>query len=90
MVIKNHKISNEKSSMSKIDEIKEILSTLRVFFSIASVIFVTVSTGVITMYKIKEFNILFWLGLLTVFIFLLITIILGLRINKKTKEIGEY
>jgi len=74
--------------MAQIDQIKEILNNLRLYFSITSVIFLTLAVGLIGMYKKDEINDLFWVGISTLFVIFVIFLIVILKIRNKTKKIG--
>ena len=75
--------------MAKLDEVKEILNTLRIAMSIAFGILVIVVGNVIKRYDTQNVDDIFWIGigfssLLLVFIVLIIK-----KISNKTKEIKD-
>ena len=75
--------------MAKIDEIKEVLNTLRVILSITVGIVVMLISGIVRRYDVGRVDEIFWIGivatvLLTVFIFITVN-----KIFKNTKEIKE-
>jgi len=75
--------------MSKLDEVKEILNTLRVAMSLSFGMLVIVVSGVIKRFDDANVDSVFWLG--TLFSLFLLTVIFLLinNISKKTKEIKE-
>jgi xanthine/uracil permease len=75
--------------MAKIDEIKEILNTLRIAMSIAFGILIVVTGSMIKRYDENNIDDIFWIGigfssLVILFIFFIIN-----KISKKTKEIKD-
>ena len=75
--------------MSKLDEVKEILNTLRVAMSLSFGMLVVVVTGIIKRFDNNDIDSIFWLGVFfTVFILLTIFLLVN-KISKKTKEIKE-
>ncbi|MCH8317325.1 MAG: hypothetical protein IIA88_02315 [Bacteroidetes bacterium] len=75
--------------MAKIDEIKETLNTLRMLFTIISVMFIGIGAGLINMYKENQFNQLFWLGLYTEFIIFVLILTIDIAILQKIIKSGE-
>ncbi|WP_428355121.1 hypothetical protein [Methyloprofundus sp.] len=75
--------------MSKLDEVKEILNTLRVAMSLSFGMLVVVVTGIIKRFDNNDIDSIFWLGVcFTIFILLTIFLLVN-QISKKTKEIKE-
>ncbi len=75
--------------MGKIDEVKEILNTLRVAMSIAFGILIILIGSLVKRYDNNSIDYIFWIGTVFVFI-LLITIVLVIKkISAKTKEIKD-
>jgi len=75
--------------MAKIDEIKEILNTPRLFFSIGIGLMVVITGALIAKQQSDKIDLYFWIGT-----FLDALILIGLvkivnLIKKHTKEIGE-
>lgn len=75
--------------MSKLDEYKESLNTLRVILSIVTGIFALCVGGLIVRYDGGKVDAIFWLGILACLMAVIILAIIFLKIIKKTKEIGE-
>lgn len=75
--------------MGKIDEVKEILTTLRVAMSISFGMLVIVIGSIIKRYDNGIVDVLFWIGI--GFSIVLVGVILKLiaGISEKTKEIGD-
>lgn len=74
--------------MGKIDEVKEILTTLRVAMSIAFGILVITIGSLIKRYDNDSIDLLFWGGVVFSFFVIGIIGILIINISNKTKEIG--
>ena len=51
--------------MAKIDEIKEYLTTLRVFFTIAIAVMVAIGGGLVNLYRYEIYDIVFWIGVIS-------------------------
>ncbi len=58
--------------MAKIDEIKEHINTLRNYLNILTAIILAVGAGVAKLYINDEIGLLFWIGIIFSFIFILI------------------
>ena len=69
------------------DEIKEILNTLRVAMSLSFGFVVFISGTLIKRYDSGLVDNLFWFGISLVIFFLISIVLLILKISKKTKEI---
>jgi uncharacterized membrane protein YbhN (UPF0104 family) len=76
-------------AMSKLDEVKEILNTLRLAMSLFFGLFVILVGALISYYDQARFNELFWLGVGSAFIVLVVIMAIVKKISDKTKEIGE-
>ncbi len=75
--------------MAKIDEIKEILSTLRVALSIAFGILVVIVGSLVKRYDALKVDAIFWIGIVFVFFVLLFIVQIVKKISKKTKELKD-
>ena len=75
--------------MGKIDEVKEILTTLRVAMSIAFGILVVLVGNLVKRYDAGDTNILFWIGLAFGGILLIVIILIVRKISQKTREIRD-
>ena len=75
--------------MGKIDEVKEILNTLRVAMSIVFGIFVLVIGKIATLYDTQNFTVLFWISIVAAIVSLVAIIVIVKKIAKKTKEIKD-
>ena len=75
--------------MAKIDEIKEILNTLRVAMSIAFGILVVLVGSLVKRYDVDKVDALFWIGVVFVFALLGLIVLVIKKISKKTKEIKD-
>ena len=75
--------------MGTIDEVKEILNTLRVAMSIAFGILVILIGSLIKRYDAENIDYIFWIGTLFVFVLFVAIILVIQKIAKKTKEIKD-
>jgi len=75
--------------MSHIDEVKEILNTLRVAMSINFGILVILIGSLIKRYDAEKIDYLFWVGTIFVFVLLLTIVLIIRKISAKTKEIKD-
>lgn len=75
--------------MAKIDEIKEILNTLRIAMSIAFGILVVLVGSIIKRYDNSNTDVVFWIGVVFSFIVLIFITMMVYKISKKTKEIKD-
>ena len=75
--------------MAKIDEIKELLNSLRIWLSITVGLMVVVCGGLISRFDNAKIDLIFWLGSFLFFIFLFVIVLLIVNISKRTKEIGR-
>ena len=75
--------------MSHIDEVKEILNTLRVAMSINFGILVILIGSLIKRYDAEKIDYLFWIGTIFVFVLLLTIVLIIRKISAKTKEIKD-
>lgn len=75
--------------MAKIDEIKEILNTLRIAMSIAFGILVVLVGSIVKRYDAQTIDLIFWIGVVSSFLFILIIFLIIKKISHKTKEIKD-
>lgn len=75
--------------MAKIDEIKEILNSLRVGLTIVVGLIVIITGSIINKEQSKQIDVYFWSGLLVDVVLLLIFMKLVFSIKKHTKEIKD-
>jgi len=75
--------------MAELDEAKEFLTTLRVFFTVAVVIMVAIGGGISNSYRTQQFDIIFWLGLAIEFLLFLFIFAIIKKIKQKTREIKD-
>jgi len=75
--------------MGTIDEVKEILNTLRIAMSILFGMIVVLTGSLVKRYDTGNTDTLFWLGICLMFVFMFILVIVVRKIAKKTKEIKE-
>jgi surface polysaccharide O-acyltransferase-like enzyme len=73
--------------MAKIDEVKEILNTLRLFFSIAVGIIVILTGSLINKEKLDDVDVYFWVGSIIDFILIIGLVLIVKSIKRNTKEI---
>lgn len=72
--------------MSKLDEVKEILNTLRVAMSLSFGMLVIVVSGIIARFDQERVDVIFWLGCLFSVFLLVVIFLLTVKISQKTKE----
>jgi len=75
--------------MAKIDEIKEVLNTLRVAMSIIAGVIVVLIGKIFTKFEKNEFDLIFWITILTTILVIIAEAIVIYNISKKTKEIKD-
>ena len=75
--------------MGKIDEVKELLNTLRVAMSIAFGIPVILIGGIVKRYDAEKIDILFWSGVLFALAIIGAIVFIIFKIANKTKEIKD-
>ena len=75
--------------MAKIDEVKEILNTLRLFFSIAVGIIVILTGSLINKEKVGDIDIYFWMGSIIDFMSIIGLVLIVKSIKKNTQEIRK-
>jgi len=75
--------------MAKIDEVKEILNTLRLFFSISVGLVVVLTGSLIKKEEIQDIDLYFWMGSIIDFLLMLGLIFIVRAIKKNTKLIKD-
>ena len=75
--------------MAKIDEIKEILNTLCIAMSILAGIIVVLIGKIFTKFEKSDFDLIFWITILTTILIIVAEVIVIYNISKKTKEIKD-
>ena len=75
--------------MAKIDEIKEYLTTLRVYFTVAMAIMVAISGGLISSFRQETYDVVFWIGVLSELILMVSVVFTIKKIKQKTREIKD-
>lgn len=75
--------------MAQIDRVKEILSTLRVAFSVVVGIILLLIGGLVGRYDDNKVDAVFWLGVVITSLCIVVLIFLINKLAKKTKEIGD-
>ncbi len=75
--------------MGKIDEVKELLNTLRVAMSISFGVLVILIGSIVKRYDLERVDILFWAGIVFAIAIIGVIVLIVLQIRKKTQEIKE-
>jgi len=75
--------------MGTLDEVKEILNTLRIAMSLIFGLTVILAGSLIKRYDLEKTDYIFWIGICVVFLLLLVFVMIIKKIVKKTKEIKE-
>jgi tyrosine-protein phosphatase YwqE len=78
------------SNMAKIDEIKEILNTLRIALSITIGIIVILVGSIVGRYDNGNVDSIFWSAVVTCFVLIAFVMMIVNKIAKKTKEIKPF
>jgi len=75
--------------MAKIDEIKEILNTLRIWLSLTIGLIVVIVSGLIKRYDLQKIDWIFYSGSFLFFVLLFVVLLIIIKISNKTKEIKD-
>jgi uncharacterized membrane-anchored protein YitT (DUF2179 family) len=75
--------------MGKIDEVKEILNTLRVAMSIFFGVFVLIVSKLLSLYDDGNFYELFWMSIVASILNIIVIMLIIRKIALKTKEIKD-
>ena len=75
--------------MGKIDEVKEILNTLRVAMSIFFGLFVLIVGKLVSLYTDQNFSELFWMSIVAAILNIVAIVLVIRKIAAKTKEIRD-
>jgi F0F1-type ATP synthase assembly protein I len=75
--------------MAKIDEIKEILNSLRIAMSIIAGIIVVLIGKLFTKFENNQFDFIFWLIIVVTILVIIAEATIVFNISKKTKEIKD-
>ena len=75
--------------MAKIDEIKEYLTTLRVFFTVTIAIMVAIGGGLISSYRQEIYDTVFWIGVISELVLMVSVVFTIRKIKQKTREIKD-
>ncbi len=76
--------------MAKLDEIKEILNTLRIALSITVGIIVVLIGSIINRYDLGRVDEIFWTAVSVCFVLIFFVLLIVNKLSKKTKEIRTY
>ena len=75
--------------MGKIDEVKEILNTLRVALSIGFGVFVLIAGKLVSFYTEENFSEIFWIAVVASILNIVAIYLIVRKIALKTKEIKD-
>ena len=75
--------------MGKIDEVKEILNTLRVAMSIGFGVFVLIIGKLVSFYTDENFSEIFWMTVVASILNIIVIFLIVKKISLKTKEIKD-
>ena len=75
--------------MGKIDEVKEILNTLRIALTIGMGIVVVIVGKLVDRFDANKVDSIFWLGIFVVIVLTGILSVIVLKLSGKTKEIKD-
>jgi hypothetical protein len=79
---------NQGENMAKIDEVKEMLNTLRTLLSLLSAFMIATAGALGTLFQRNEIDTLFWSFVFLMVLFILVGFAVIRKIKQKTKEIG--
>jgi hypothetical protein len=75
-------------SVSKLDEIKETLNTLRAMLAVISAFLIALGTAVGSLFVANNIDVAFWIAISFMVLFVIVGFLIMIKITKKTKEIG--
>ena len=75
--------------MAKIDEVKEYLTTLRVFFTVMIAVMIAIGNGVVDSYRNEIYDSMFWIGCISEIILMISVMVVVKKIKTKTNEIKD-
>ena len=75
--------------MARIDEIKEILNTLRIWLSLTVGMIIVVASGLIKRYDLNKIDWVFYSGTFLFFMLLIVLLLIVIKISDRTKEIKD-
>jgi len=75
--------------MAKLDEVKEILNTLRIWLSLTIGLIVVTSSGLINRYDNGDEDWVFWSGSFLLIVLIIVIMLIIRKISSKTKEIKD-
>ena len=75
--------------MAKLDEVKEYITTLRVYLSFLLAIILSIGTGLTKLYISESTGLLFYLGVLIIFISMLGFIRINKILHKEIKRLKD-
>ena len=75
--------------MAKLDEVKEYITTLRVYLGFLLAIILSVGTGLTKLYIAKSTGLLFYLGVFIIFIALLGFLKINKSLHKEIKRLKD-
>jgi len=75
--------------MAKVDEVKEILNTLRIAMSLTIGIIVILIGNIVNRYDSGKTDEIFWLAIFVAFVLIFFVLLIVSKLSKKTKEIKD-
>ena len=75
--------------MAKLDEVKEILNTLRVAMSIAFGMFVLLVGKLVSLYMENKIGDIFWISIVASVVIVIVIFLIIKKIAQKTREIRD-
>lgn len=75
--------------MAKIDEVKEILNTLRIALSLVIGVIVILVGSIVGRYDAQKIDEIFWLAIFVSFVLISFVLLIVNKLSKKTKEIKD-
>lgn len=75
--------------MSKLDEKKEYIGLLKTYLGIIVAFMLSVGAGISKLYIAGHINILFWIGLILIFLSSFLFVLVAKKVHKEIKELRD-
>ena len=75
--------------MSKIDEKKEYIGMLKAYLNIVIAFILAIGAGISKMYLNDKINLLFWIGVIFIFLFIILFIFISNKAHNEIKKLKD-
>ena len=75
--------------MAKLDEVKEFITTLRVYLGFLLAVMLSIGAGIAKLYLSKKIGLLFYLGVFIIFLAMFGFIVINKELHKKIKSLKD-